>query len=729
MNKPIRPAVNPQRPRRSAAQPPPPPSSKRGWLWLLLAGGAGLILYLFLHAPAVKREELPPRAAAARAQATPPPVAKAAAETASVPAVRVMEVAPPEPKPPAVVGQPIPSALAAPYPGLPVFSLSTAVAAGDPDRKQLIAAAQWAASTGQWERHFTELKSALAAAAGSGPWQQRPLNLERLVGPGTPALAAEQARFIRAVGPATLTDFSTTAQSRDFLNWLFIRPAVLAAFNDTIEPQDHAGAALAAWRTIWYDDAENRETLASLAIACALVFDQPVRISPDVFGFGKTTESSDSASPGGAASEVSALGRYRFYRDSAKRGALKVPLGEMTPWELVWVVDAPVPESELTWAQKHVNYARREWGKAYGHIRYRMDRATQGVNPYKAYTLAEIEKEGGICGDQAYFAAMSAKASGIPAMVISGEGDRGGHAWMGYELARNEWKLDTGRYADSFAAGDTRHPQTGRTMKEHELRQLTEPARRTAGYEKSGRLLALATLLADAGQGELATLATNAALTAAPKNFDAWTARLDQLAAAKAPAADWLRESARMRTTFREFSDLVQEIGRREADYLAANTGADAARKAVHVQTGRMERKDAGRSDLVLDSVFREVELAEKAGDAEKAGRIFRDALRDKGQEVVPFKQIAGRYYAWAKSNGKAPETVRELVAFFDRKHDEPTTDVFAIGAYRGVLAQLTAMAKEQSLEPQQHRLERREEKFKELEEKQGKLQSRGADR
>ncbi len=610
------------------------------------------------------------------------------------------------------------------YPGLPVFSLSTAVAAGDPDRKQLLQAAQWAATTGHWERHFTQLKSALAAAGASGQWQQRPSNLERLISLGTPALATEQARFLRAVGPAVLTKFSTIDKSRDFLNWLLARPAVLAAFNDSIQPQDKAGEALAAWRTIWYDDVENRETFSSLAIACALVFDHPVRISSNVYGFEKTSESS-----GAGETEVSALLRYRFYRDAAKKGALKVPLQEMTPWELVWVVDAPVPESELIWAQKHVNYARRDWGKAYGHIRYRMDRATQGENPYKAYTLAEIEKEGGICGDQAYFAAISAKANGIPAMVISGEGDRGGHAWMGYEVARNEWKLDTGRYADNYAAGTTRHPQTGQSIKEHELRQLTEPARRTPAYEKSNKLLALALLLGDAGQRELATLAVDTALFVAPKNYDAWMAKLDGLAVAKAPAADWLRESARMRTTFREFSDLVQEIDKREAEYLGTNVSADAARKLVHLQTKRMERKDGERSDLILDSVFREAALAEKAGEKEKAGRIFRDALREKGEEVVPFKRIAAGYYAWAKTNGKGPETVRELISFFDRKHEAPTTDVFALKSYRAVLTELSGMAKEQGLETQQRQLDRREEKLKETEEKQGKLQSRGADR
>ena len=610
------------------------------------------------------------------------------------------------------------------YPGLPVFNLSTAVAVGDPDRQQLLRAAQWAAASGNWERHFTQLKTALATAAGTGPWQQRPQNLDRLIGLGTPALATEQARFIRAVGPAALSTFGKVDRSRDFLNWLLVRPAVLAAFNDTIAPQDQAADALAAWRTIWFDDEAGRETFANLAIACALVFDQPVRISANVYGFGPTTESS-----GGPAKEVSALSRYRFYRDSAKKGALKVPLAEMTAWELVWVVDAPVPESELVWAQQHANFSRREWGKAYGHIRYRMDRATQGVNPYKAYTFAEIEKEGGICGDQAYFAAMTAKANGIPAMVIGGEGDRGGHAWIGFEVARGEWKLDVGRYGDNYAAGTTRDPQTGRTIKEHELRQLTEPARRTAGYAKSEKLLALATLLADAGQRDLATLATDTALALAPKNFAAWTTKLDRLAAAKVPTADWLRESARMRTVFREYSDLVQAIDKREADYLAANGSSAAARQAVHVQTGRMERKDGERSDLILDSVFREVEMAEQADDAEKGGRILRDALREKGHEVVPFKKIAGRYYEWAKKHTKGPETVRELISFFDRKHDAPTTDTFAMGAYRGVLGMLIKMAQEQGLGPQQRQLERREEKLKELQEKQGKLQSRGADR
>ncbi len=614
------------------------------------------------------------------------------------------------------------------YPGLPVLSLSATIKAGDPDGQKLAFAAQWAASTGHWSRHFTALKETIGNAAGSGPWQQHSYNLESLLSLATPVLAVEQAKFVRAVGVATLDAFAKEDDSKEFLNWLFARPRVMAAFSETIQPQDKTANALMQWRTIWVDDEASRDSLSSLAIACALVFDVPVKINRNVFGFGDDSESESTRSAADQ-TEASALARFRFFRDSAKKGSLKVALNEMTPWELVWVVDAPVPDSELVWAQKHVNYSRREWSKAYGHIRYRMDRATQGVNPYKAYTLAEIEKEGGICGDQAYFATMTAKANGIPAMIIGGEGDRGGHAWFGYGIARNDWNLNTGRYADNYAAGTTRDPQTGRTVKEHELRQLTDPARRTAGYDKSEKLVALASLLNDAGKRDLATLAYEGALRAAPKNYDAWVARLDNLAAANVPSEEWLRESARMRTTFHEFSDLVQEIDKRQAAYLTANGDTEGARKLVHRESARMERKDAERTDLILDSLFREADLAEKSGDGDAVGRVYRDALKSKGSEVVGFKKIAGRYYGWAKDHNKGPDVARELVGFFDRKHNEPTSDVFAIGAYRGVLKTLSGMAKDQSLDELQRRLDRREEKLKELEDKLGKLQSKGADR
>lgn len=170
-------------------------------------------------------------------------------------------------------------------------------------------------------------------------------------------------------------------------------------------------------------------------------------------------------------------------------------------------------------------------------------------------------------------------------------------------------------------------------------------------------------------------------------------------------------------------------VDKREAAYVASNGGDAAARKLVHRQTARMERKDNERTDLILDSVFREADLAAKGGDDEAVGRIYRDALRDKGGEVVAFKKIAGRYYDWGKAHDKGADVTKELVAYFDRKHDEPTGDTFAMGAYRGVLKTLSGMAKEQKLDVIERRIERREERLKDREEKLGKAQSQGADR
>lgn len=78
------------------------------------------------------------------------------------------------------------------YPGLPIFSLSAAPPIGDPERQRLNAAANWAALTGNWARHFTEFKNALVKAADGGSDPQRVQKLERILTLPTPTLVMEQ---------------------------------------------------------------------------------------------------------------------------------------------------------------------------------------------------------------------------------------------------------------------------------------------------------------------------------------------------------------------------------------------------------------------------------------------------------------------------------------------------------------------------------------------------------
>ena len=697
----------------------------------LLVGGGFLLVRHLNHTGDEPEKNVAAKPTGGTGKAVSLPVASLLPELKSLPATvaKVSEQPPapvPEPEKPKPAPTPVAITPADDYPGVPVLNLAPTVPAGDPDLQKLLAAAKWSGVNGKWDRLQNDLKNALIVLAGSGGTIARPANIERMLELRTPAAVFAQERFIRAIGVGILNSFSAEPEGTAFIQWLFARPAILTAFDDTILPQDKPREALQAWREIWKSDEEGREQFANLAIACAVVFDDPVRINPAIFG---VTEGSPGADSIGIEKEASALNHYRFFRDSAKRGVLRAPIAEMTPRDLVWVVDAPVPESELEWAQKHMSLSRATWSKAYGMIRYRMDRATQGVNPYKAYTLAEILKQGGICGDQAYFAAVTAKANGIPAMVISGEGDRGGHAWFGYKVSRNAWNLNTGRYADNYAAGSTTDPQTHQTLKEHELKTYADPVRRTDGYAKSEHLVALAKMFGSAKRDDLAAVAIDDALKITPKHLDAWFEKLDAMRVAKIGVEDWQSEIARMRAAFHGYSDVIQKIDRMEAEYVSLQGDYDAARKLVRRDAARMASKDKERTDLILEGVFREAELAEATGDADKIGRIYREAMREKGGEVVAFRKVAKRYYEWGRKSGKGETTVRDIIGTFEQKHKEPSGDVFAIGAYRGVLGELIAMVKEQGMTTQEHALERRETKLKNLQEKLGKEQSKNAAR
>ncbi len=697
---------------------------------LLIAGGCYVMTQM--NRPAVEPSK-PEQSEIADEISEPSPPAQTQLETApQPPAVADAVKDPPAPitepviTPDPVAPEPVVARPADDFPGVPVLNLLPSVPVGDPDFQKLLDAAKWASRNNKWDRLQNELEKSLVVLAGSGSSIMRPSNIGRMLEMRTPSSVLAQDRFIRAIGENVLGSFSSDSERQEFILWLFANPKVLIALDNTIHPQDKPREALEAWWEIWKSDKEGREQFASLAIACALVFDEPVRINPAIFGSSIVSSAAGSMEKD---TEASALKHYRFFRDSAKRGVLRAPITEMTPRDLVWVVDAPVPESELVWAQKHMSLSRSTWGKAYGMIRYRMDRATQGVNPYKAYTLAEILKEGGICGDQAYFAAMTAKANGIPAMVISGEGDRGGHAWFGYKSLRNEWNLTTGRYADNYAAGSTTDPQTHQTLKEHELKMFADPGRRTDGWLKSEQFVALAQTFEAAKHHDLATITLDLALKLAPKNLDAWLKKLATVRAAKINVADWQREIARMRTTFNSWPDVVQQINNIETEYVAQQGDYDAARKLVHRNTARMGVKDQERTDLILDGIFQEAELAEASGDADKIGRVYREAMRTKGSEVVAFKEISKRYYEWGKKNGKGGTTVRDIIATFEQKHKEPGGDVFAIGAYRNLLGDLIGMVKEQGMTYQEHTLGRREKKLKDMQEKIGKEQSKQAAR
>jgi len=129
-----------------------------------------------------------------------------------------------------------------------------------------------------------------------------------------------------------------------------------------------------------------------------------------------------------------------------------------------------VTDEDLPWALSA--YAgHKSVGKLYQSIVYdtnhfkrgtpkKVDKAPGGV------TLQNVRKFGGICAEQAFFAANVGKLIGVPTVVVIGRGSDVGHAWVGYLKSvgngKHEWDFDEGRYKEyQGLRGNAIDPRTG----------------------------------------------------------------------------------------------------------------------------------------------------------------------------------------------------------------------------------------------------------------------------
>ena len=94
------------------------------------------------------------------------------------------------------------------------------------------------------------------------------------------------------------------------------------------------------------------------------------------------------------------------------------------------------------------------------------------------YTLENLRRFGGVCGEQADFASRVGKSLGVPAEFVDGESTFGElHAWVMWVELKNVTKtgivfsLDSfGRYSyDKYYVGTLTDPKTGKQMTDREL--------------------------------------------------------------------------------------------------------------------------------------------------------------------------------------------------------------------------------------------------------------------
>jgi hypothetical protein len=337
--------------------------------------------------------------------------------------------------------------------------------------------------------------------------------------------------------------------------WLVGNVPFSQEFFATVSEQDNPIELLAILQKIHTSSAANFADYVSLALAIAIVYDTP---PPPDWPHGQVNST---LLPRRLPEPVAAFD-YWTKLDRANVAAHK--LKRLSASELKFVVDTSTPFSEMVWARQNVTPALSELAKAYDMVRYRIDRVAQNQFswPGHDYALQSILRDGGICVDQAYFAANVGKARGVPTLLFRGAGLDGRHAWFGF-LSPTGWVMDAGRYAEQkFVAGFVRDPQTWRELSDHELAFVSERFRALPLFQLSEIHADFAGEYLRAGNATAAVRAAREAVNRERRNLHAWHGLIAAQSGAGVDAREREGTLRDAMTVFARYPDLEVAFGR-----------------------------------------------------------------------------------------------------------------------------------------------------------------------
>ena len=211
----------------------------------------------------------------------------------------------------------------------------------------------------------------------------------------------------------------------------------------------------------------------NLAVAVAVTWDQP----GFVYGITNHVRQTMSEDPG---ESTNAIDNFEYFLDNEK---ILKNYGRYLPWEyLVHVVNHKTPSDQRAWAMSSYAPKRTMFGKCYKDVPYDYvllnNKGKQSKMKGKPYTLQNLNLHGGVCAQQADFAARVGKSIGVPSEYVTGQNAFGGyHAWvMWVEIKsasknRISFSLEShGRYrGDKYYVGNLRDPQTGHKITDRQL--------------------------------------------------------------------------------------------------------------------------------------------------------------------------------------------------------------------------------------------------------------------
>ncbi|MGB0419174.1 MAG: tetratricopeptide repeat protein [Opitutales bacterium] len=371
--------------------------------------------------------------------------------------------------------------------------------------------------------------------------------------------------------------------------------AFVQTFAAAIHPKDKPQQVFELLKMIDQQDPGWLENFPTLALAIALVHDQapPQRWPHYQTGLAKSKNGQ----------LQSAAKVYEYFQQAAQSNRLQLDLSQLSIGELKYVVDIHADFADFEWAAKAQRFSWSRIDQLYRGIAYRHDRIDQNEYhwPLKDYSLPVIQKEGGICVDQAYFMTQVCKSRGIPSVQISGAGSDGYHAWVGYR-DQSDWNFEVGRYGGtaSFAAGRFFDPQTWEHQSDHALYYATENFLRSENYQWARFHQKMARLLMEQDKLAAADRALETALDLEKKCVDAWDLKillLERQCASVDQRIEAYQSAARALT---RFDEMRHRFTRQLIDFLE-QAGQDDAAQKMRLTIARDQGEE--RPDLAIEAL------------------------------------------------------------------------------------------------------------------------------
>ncbi len=317
----------------------------------------------------------------------------------------------------------------------------------------------------------------------------------------------------------------------DLKKWFDQHPDYLEEFYTAIAPEDDLAKALGVLIELHKKFPRQLDDYFSLAIATAVTWDQ----ESGIYDYKHHSDRTHSVYPDGM---LGAVENFQFFVDTEK---VMQGRAQYVPWEfLKHLINHRTPRQEREWALQNYVSKRVDFGKCYSQVPYdkEMLRTESKVCKLdgKPYDLPDILNFGGVCAQQADFAARVGKSIGVPAEYVTGQGRFGGHhAWVMWVELEDVTKTGIvfklkshGRYFDdNYYVGNVPDPQTGQTITDRELElRLHAVGMDTVAYRQTKLIMSAYPVLGEAMAwntiDEIVFL--NDVIEMCPGNEDAWRA-------------------------------------------------------------------------------------------------------------------------------------------------------------------------------------------------------------